>query len=494
MRNVAITLLAAAVTVGLVGAVPAQGTSISIISGQVTLDGKPVSTEVELRTLTGEYQVFRVKSDTNGYFTFTDAQVSSDQRGADWLLLAEGNVSSHRTYYGDTPREQEAIPLKFAAGETVTANIDLTPAAVIQGRVVDPQGRPVENVAVYVTHEWSLYWDPWVRTDADGRYVVGPSASGEVQISTSEYDHPRVDSEPVVVNAVRGQTVAAPDLVVERVPKGGKFSAKITGLTKDDSIWLFNTKSRVVEHVRSGKMKKGTVKFTASVPAGTYRLVISGTNVASKTFKVKPKKTTKVPSFKGPKKRGTLTVTVKKPNGKRADTGLRVYDAYGTPNYHDVKRKKKGKFVVKGIGKGFYSVKAESTWSDPDRTVKTVVVKKKKSKTSITMRRTAELKGTVTHNSLPVQGIQIYLLRSTETGCIDWGEESIVKKRKSKDCFEDLLFGAQTDAQGRYTIADAPVGTYTYLAYDYNRGGYASAWKDVTVTKSGSTWDVALNW
>src|SRR5690606_25298284 len=230
-----------------------------------------------------------------------------------------------RTYSGNTGRGVDAKRINFVPGTTVAANIALVVDAAITGRVVDGKGRPVKGVRVGasegVTLPSSLYY-PEVRTDAEGRYTIRQLRPGPVTVEvlnhrSFEWTEPRTG-----VEAVRGTTVTAPDLVVNHHLKDGKLTAKISRVKKKDEIWIFDTKTRdahqlhdAIKHKKS--WKKGTATVTATLRPGTYRLVIGGTNVASKESTVKPGKTATVPRFNGPKSRTALPGKDREAGGKR---------------------------------------------------------------------------------------------------------------------------------------------------------------------------------
>src|SRR5690554_481418 len=111
------------------------------------------------------------------------------------------------------------------------------------------------------------------------------------------------------------------------------------------------------------------------------------------------------------------------------------------------------------------------------------------------MVKMATMTGTVTDGSEPVQGIGVYLVRSTESGCIEWSDPGMVKKLKARNCVEVFLYGGRTNAQGRYSIPRVPVGQHTFIAYDPSGGGYSTHGRVGKVKKKGATgWDGDLAW
>jgi protocatechuate 3,4-dioxygenase beta subunit len=137
-------------------------------------DGKPVAGATVAPALTGTGNSitgdtrFSVTTDTQGKFTMP--LPASGER--DYNLVAhDGEYNQWRTWAnGVRP------PFRTKPGEVVEGvELRLPRGATVQGRVTDPDGRPVAGREVRAHAADRLenrYYDPTTRTDADGLYVL----------------------------------------------------------------------------------------------------------------------------------------------------------------------------------------------------------------------------------------------------------------------------------------------------------------------------------
>ena len=118
-------------------------------------------------------------------------------------------------------------------GETLTSTIELWPLATIEGRVVDVEGTPLEGVSVHVSvperrpalNGFPELWDekptPWPKTDADGQYQLRMLRASRNAPTTGSLTASLrvgaawVNAESIDITAMAGETIAAPDLVLD---------------------------------------------------------------------------------------------------------------------------------------------------------------------------------------------------------------------------------------------------------------------------------------
>ena len=175
-------------------------------------------------------------SDDDGSYRFENlpakgpSGVASGNRGKRGMTM--GHVAAWKdgyVYGGDE------IPVS-SDGAALDYDIELWPAATVEGRVVDAGGVPVEGVSVFAIvperrpqlNGFPEFWDgqpkPWPKTDAEGRYrITLIRASRHAPTTGSVHASMRVSgswvsAEGIEVTAMAGETVAAPDLVL---PIGG---------------------------------------------------------------------------------------------------------------------------------------------------------------------------------------------------------------------------------------------------------------------------------
>ncbi len=107
-----------------------------------------------------------------------------------------------------------SAPKPTAASLRIGAN----PPAVVEGRVLDEEGRPAAGVAVRgIPHGADIPWSPWTTTGCDGRFRLSLAAPGDysfllgwngVAVIT---ENPR-DPARTEVSVRPGETVSAVEL------------------------------------------------------------------------------------------------------------------------------------------------------------------------------------------------------------------------------------------------------------------------------------------
>jgi len=466
VRKTAAAGLAAALVVGLtgVGTAVADDVATTTITGKVTSGGTPVAN--------ASVRVFTPGSPESTRYTTTDETgtyvLDYGLTGGSYVVAAENwiwegsdfqTADFLTTYSGNTVREPDAKAVTVAEGGSATANIAVVPGATVKGKIVDSKGKPVKGawVSAYnTTRHGSDYAD---ATDANGNYVLKGLATGKVEISSSVWNTKSTSSGTVTVAAKQGATVTAKTLRMDKVTFG-TITGKVKGLKKGDTVWVYDTKLKYSYQVGAAE-KKGSLKVKENLAPGTYRLVVGGTNVASKAVTVKAKKTSKAGSLKAPKKRTKVTGKIKGSNGKALKTAwVSLVDSYGT-YLPGAGTNKKGKYTIKGVYSGAYTVSAsDSTGKNAWTSAKITVTKGKNAKKNLKLGKTYKVTGTVKHAGKAVEGANV-----SASGA--W---------------------ATTGADGKFVLTGVVGGKQTFSVYDPYTGGYLNVNAKVTVKKN-MTWN-----
>lgn len=490
IRALAIRGLAVSLVLGLLGAGPAAGApeDKAVVTGRVTFQGEAAQdVMVVLRTSEGK-QRRSAWTDDDGRYTFPNAPSTAAWPADEWAVMAVEYGEDHQfpglpTYSGDTARLGGATFYRFAPGTSTTIDIAMVAGATVTGRVLNAQGEPVKNTAVQVRHT-TREGAGIVTTDSHGNYSVSGLGSGLVDISAWK----KRREGGAASTAILGETVTAPDIVLHKVPRKGTIDAKVSRLKKHDTLFLYNVKthwSAPIGWKMKPTKKKGTVTLRTKVEPGTYRLVIAGTNVASKKFTVRPGKSTTVKPFKGPKKRSTVKGKI-----KRGDGFIEVYDSYGTRAPLRNLSGEDGTYKVKRLGKGRYTVQVmDPTQRGARATVKVKVKNGKVTTKNIKLRKLTTVTGTVTHDGTPVRGVRVGVVLMG-TGCIVWRDDPDGmwpdSDARKDGCVEEYLPTVLTDENGRFTLPDVARGKVVLRASDDDVGGYATLVKTFTIKKNSS--------
>lgn len=459
LRKLGVAGLVSAVLIGTLGigassaaADDGQGT----VTGTVTFAGKPVAgVEVALQGADFSWDDYTY---TDGAGRFT---LAADP-GVGVLRVDNGSQPFLATYSGNTVREPDAQRVTIQAGSSQTVNIQVAAAATVTGTVVDAKGKRLAGVDVWATNT-TRSGTGWGTTDANGNYVLNGLATGPVEVIASLGTGNKYRSGSVSVRATQGKSVKAKPIRIANA-KLGKIRATIKGAKQGDRIYAYDTKRKFALHI-DDVLKNGKFKLDAKVAPGTYRIVVGGTNRASKAVTVKAKKTSKAGTVKVPKKRTKVSGKVKTSKGKAArDVSVTVRDSYGT-FVGGAATNKKGKYSVPGVVSGRYTVEAFDPSGKNASKVRNVTVKRgKNAKRSVKLAKAYRVTGTIKHAGKPVAGVSVYAgVRADDT-----------------------------DAQGKFTIRGLGKGKVQLSTYDPYPGGYVHAFKSLTIKKKNVKWNPKL--
>ena len=243
----------------------------------------------------------------------------------------------------------------------------------------------------------------------------------------------------------------------------GTITGTVKGLKKGDSVWLYDTKAKWSYQIAVAEKK--TLKIKQKVSPGTYRIVVGGTNKASKAVTVRNKKTAKAGSLTAPSKRTKVSGTIKGSNGKAiSNASVAVYDKYGTLAGF-TQTSAKGKYSVSGVVNGKYSLSLrDSSGNNAPTDAKLTVKKNKNAKKNVKLRKGYRVTGTVKYKSKTVAGVDISSGSSFTT----------------------------TNSKGKFTLKGLGKGKHRLSANDPFTGGYLSRAKNVTVKSKNLKWNVSL--
>lgn len=460
LRKLSVAGLVSALLVGSLGLGAASATAddgVGTITGQVTRNGKPVNGARVTLTSEDDYSWGGgATTDASGRYTIT----ATPGTGVVWVETSSSKFLA--TYSGNTVRFPDAKKVSVTAGGSQTVDVKVTASATITGKVVDAKGKPVKGVHVWGENV-QRSGRGHARTNAQGRYVLRGLATGPVEVIASKGTGQKYrDGAAPRVIAVQGKSVTAKTIRI-KAEKKGTLKATIKGVQKGDAIWAYDTRAKYPLELDTAD-KKGKLKITGKVPVGTYRVVIGGTNKASKAVTVKANKSVNAGTLKAPKKRARLTGVVKGSNGKRVGgVNVTAYDSYGT-YAGNVTASTKGRYTITGLASGKYVLHVYDDSLKNARTSKGVkVAAKKKTKKNIKLAKAYRVTGTITHRGKPVVGVDVYS---------DWSS-------------------AVTDSSGRYTLRGIGKGKVRLLAHDPYAGGYRYASKNLKVKKN-TTWSPKL--
>jgi hypothetical protein len=296
MRGICLFFLSCAV----LGAQTAslEGTAVNALTGE-PLAG------VHIRLLTGLYEngvtaAYGAMSDRAGHFSAVDLQAGL------YLVFPE------RTGYvclipGSSTLPYQTLTLKPGEHKS-DFRVEMTPRAVIAGRVVDPQGDPVPGVLMDAesvskdSPRVAQLASPGIRTDdrgefrisgAPGRFHVratpsasrlGPPAirtdgSAEPDYGATYYPNAAGSDRAVVVEAVAGRE--APGIEIRLLPRGGvNISGVVFGPAGRapalvSARWSQGTQMNAMTQTIAGP--DGSFTFRHLRPA-SYRLVATGSD------------------------------------------------------------------------------------------------------------------------------------------------------------------------------------------------------------------------
>ncbi|WP_158615070.1 carboxypeptidase regulatory-like domain-containing protein [Cellulomonas sp. PhB150] len=447
--------MTAALVVGLVGSAPAVAGAprvaedVGVVSGTVTFAGAPAADAYVQLFSPGKWASAR---------TAADGTYSTTAEPGTYEVTVLGPLGSRylTTYLGGTVRAADSTPLKVTAGATATADVRLVAGAGVTGKVVDATGAPLAGATVWLSNVDRFGTTP-ATTDAAGVYTTYELATGKVSLYGFKGTHKSV-TKSVAVR--QGTLVRAPPLRVQKVV-GARIAGHVRATNASDQpVQLLNAKKVTVGWERPNA--HGNVAFVG-LKAGTYRVVLSGTNISKK---VTVKATTRA-SF-GTLVRGRPTAVsgvVTSPTGKPAlEAEVRVVDSFGTIA-GTATTNAKGRYRVVGVISGRYTVVAEPDTTSYARGSLSLSVTKGRNKVAPVLR-------------LPTGG-KVY---------------GYVTSAKGKSVEGITVFttdrSAVTDARGRWVLTGVAKGKRHLTVSDDVVGGYHTVQTSV-VAKNGRTVRVA---
>jgi hypothetical protein len=417
------------------------------VAGKVTYAGNPVKSAA---VSVSKASSFGGSSTTTSTGTYAAQAPAGTYKVS---VRPNENDSFLQTFYGGTVRMPDAKNVTLLAGKTVTGvNITAKAGATVKGVVKNSAGTVLKGIPVYGSNATRSGWAT-ATTNASGVYVLRGLASGSVQVSAEHGDA----RGQVTVTAAQGKTVAAKTVVLRYAGYAsitGTIAVKSGGLRETD-VTLLNSKKVGVAWARP--TATGAVRF-AHLAAGTYTVVIDGSNTAKKLTITSGQKA----SF-GKLTRGTKTTVrgyVRTPSGKAlAGAWVSLFDSYGTWA-GEASTNASGYYAIKGLVKGTYTVQASDNQPRyaPSRSTFTMVAGTTVSK-SLKLKTAGILKGVVKNAAgKPVAGVSVNAVGSF----------------------------AVTNSSGVYVLKGVPAGATALSFYDPWVGGYRQATKSATAT-AGST-------
>lgn len=458
LRKLGVVGLVSALVVGLGGLTTSSAAAtddVQGVTGTVTYVNKPVNgAPVYVYKSNGEW-VDSTMTDAAGKYSISLPAGSYRVQVGNYLL--NGPAEFLQTYVGNTVRSPDAKLVKVTSGKAVTANIKPVAGATVRGKVVDSKNRPVKGAHVSASNNTRAGYAS-ATTDAKGNYELRGLATGKVTVWATHKNA----SGTVTVTAKQGSSKKAKTVKIKSA-KQGTITATVKNLKVGDTIWLYDTKAKYSFQIATAEKK--TVKIKQKIAPGTYRVVVGGTNKASKAVTVRAKKTAKAGTLKAPSKRTKIYGTVKGSNGKvLAGATVWASDSYGTWA-GSATASKKGKYTITGAVSGKYTVSVVDSKAKNAETSKSVTVKKgKKAKKNVKMRKGYTITGTVKYKSKPVAGVDVRA---------DYGQMST------------------TSSKGKFKLTGIGKGKVFLSTYDPFTGGYLNASKTVTVKKNAK-WNVSL--
>ena len=368
------------------------------------------------------------------------------------------------TYFGNVTRGTDAATISVPQDGAAQADIEMfTQLGSVTGKVVDAKGKPLAG-ARFTMRATNRYAEYEGRTDKSGRFRLDGILRATYRVTVGTKKSGRA-TKTVTVTPKRTTSVTLKARPTGKISVAIKLPAKISKRVHV-GVTVLDSKGGAVGATNYVKNGAGTV---SNLRAGTYRVVLDGTNI-SKRVSVRSGKTTRV-SFTRPAGT-TISGTVRKANGKPLAKGrVLVEDQYGT-ELGAVTTTSKGKYIVRGAVQGRYVVRPPSWFVGDESKARSVAVTKgKAAKANLRFDKPGTVTGTVrTDGDKPAASVWVLLQDS-------WGQTPM-----------DLVY---TDKHGRFS-AKVPPGRYTIRIVDgwddEGGGGYVHATSKSPVTvKAGKT-------
>ena len=470
LRKLSVLGLASVLVVGLSGVTASSAAAVDeygTITGKVTYLSKPVvGAQVWAEGTNGEWGGAGTTDSTGthsidwvsagSYVVRVDNSVYDAATG---LTVPFDFLS---TYSGNTVRRPEAKAYAVTGGATTSvATISAVKGATLRGKVVDAKGKPAKGVSVQASNLTRSGWST-ATTDAKGTYVLRGLATGKVEVWASTTR----SSSSQKITAKQGKRLSVKTIKLKSHPQG-TLTGTVKGLKDGDSVWAYDVKNKYAFMLLVADAK--TEKINEKLAPGTYRLVVGGTNKASKSVTVRNKKKVSAGTLTAPSKRTKVSGTVKGSNGKvLKDAYVWVTDSFGTAVGNSVDTDAKGKYSVSGAVSGKYTVTVSDPKAKDASAVDKLTVKNGKNATkNLKLPKGYTIKGTVKYKSRAIEGISIYSSSSA------------------------TFRSTETDAKGKFRLTGLGKGSTQLHAYDSYVGGFLNADKKVTVKKN-LTWNISL--
>lgn len=436
------------------------------ISGVVKLRGKPVKKafievfDIKRRT------AYLARTNTKGRYS------AAVPPGRYRVMATHYERGGLATFAGNTVREPDAKIVRVKKGRTKKVRINLVPAATVTGKVVNAKGKPVRGATVWAANlkRWGL--PESTRTDARGRYRIRDLAGGKIQVTAVTGDveefHARGTTK---VKGVQGASRRAPKIRLVK-PRLGTVTGTFTGMLPGDVVTAVSTTGKDAFPLEYAGRDGDSTAYSSRLPAGRYRLVVGGTNVASAEFRIRKGRATDAGTVDLPEERTTLTGRVVDPGGTPVEgAAVSVSDAYGTEVTtidRDAELRSStdadGRYAIQGLASGPVTVRVDRIGFAP-------TTKKIKTVTGATLTRDYRLghgyavSGRVKHRGKPVEGVHVFVSSSPR--------------------------GVRTNAKGRFIFTNIPKGKHRVTVEDHHTGGFTYVRKSFKFSKD-RTWKVTL--
>jgi len=214
--------------------------------------GKPVvgarlRMELDCHSLENKHRInspenwLTVETDDNGRFSFKKIPPDGS---ADFLVTAQGKANVY------TFMASDSMPgFRYAAGRS-DIRIVLPDEAKIQGRVLDPSGKPVSGVRLLARSDKGVanyYSTNRAVSEEDGRFIFENVAADTYSLQVVVQEDRRADwvGQDVKVIAKEGQTT---DGIIVRVNKGGLVEVNILDAATyqpAENVWVSISKKSV---------------------------------------------------------------------------------------------------------------------------------------------------------------------------------------------------------------------------------------------------------
>lgn len=271
------------------------------LEGQVSSGGTPlagIQVWAILRVNNEWSSIRNADTDANGHYNLGGLPAGTYRVE----FSDQGNGNYVTEYYNNQFDQINANTINLTAGQTGTANADLTPAGHIQGTVTNAQNvtLPAVNVTVgrYYSGQWQESWAE-TQTDEQGRYHVGGLPAGTYRIGFSDVEWNYIpeyyNNKPDAAGAdnipvAEGQTVTINVSLALR----GKISGVVTDqqgdpLQENDagaSAYIFE--NGAWQLVSTSLVEQGGTYTIDQLLPGTYRVGFFSTNYAPEYYNNKP--------------------------------------------------------------------------------------------------------------------------------------------------------------------------------------------------------------